>query len=113
MQIKTYKAEAMKDVLAQIRAELGPDAVILSTREVRDESFGALARPMVEVTAAVDFGERRLAEPVAASLALWPANPLSLGEFLFVGEVVLLVWLIGWGGRDLRSIPARRMVASA
>lgn len=49
----------------------------------------------------------------AASLALWPANPLSLGEFLFVGEVVLLVWLIGWGGRDLRSIPARRMVASA
>jgi len=78
MQIKTYKAEAMKDVLAQIRAELGPDAVILSTREVRDESFGALARPMVEVTAAVDFGERRLAEPVAASLALAP-DALSSG----------------------------------
>jgi hypothetical protein len=35
----------------------------------------------------------------AVSVALAPSAPLGLGQFAFVGEVVLLVWLIGWGGR--------------
>lgn len=36
----------------------------------------------------------------SAMFAVWPGSTLSLSEFLFVGEVVLLVWLIGWGGRS-------------
>lgn len=35
----------------------------------------------------------------AVSIALNPAVPVRIGEFAFVGEVVLLVWLLGWGGR--------------
>lgn len=35
----------------------------------------------------------------SATIALLPANPTMLGQFTFIGEVVLLVWLIGWCGR--------------
>lgn len=36
----------------------------------------------------------------AVSQVVRPENPLTLTEFAFVGEVVLLVWCLGWGGRD-------------
>lgn len=39
----------------------------------------------------------------AVSVALAPSSPLGLGQVAFVGEVVLLVWLIGWGGRGGRG----------
>ncbi|MBN1636956.1 MAG: flagellar biosynthesis protein FlhF [Deltaproteobacteria bacterium] len=55
MQIRTYKAFSMKDVLAKIKTEMGPNALILSTREVKDNSYGTLTKPMIEVTAAVDY----------------------------------------------------------
>lgn len=35
----------------------------------------------------------------AVSIALNPATSIRIGEFAFVGEVVLLIWLLGWGGR--------------
>jgi len=57
MQIKTYKTFSVKDAINQIKTEMGSDAVILSTREVKDENFGIMAKPMVEVTAAVDYDE--------------------------------------------------------
>ncbi len=57
MQIKTYKTFSVKDAINQIKTEMGSDAVILSTREVKDENFGMMAKPMVEVTAAVDYDE--------------------------------------------------------
>lgn len=40
----------------------------------------------------------------AVSVALVPSAPLGLTQVAFVGEVVLLVWLIGWGGRRLAAI---------
>ena len=61
MQIKTYKAASMKEVLAQIKTEMGPHAVIVSTRQIKDTSYGLMTKPIVEVTAAVDFDEMRLA----------------------------------------------------
>jgi len=45
----------MKDILSQIKSELGSDAVILSKREIADKSFGLAAKPLIEVTAAVDY----------------------------------------------------------
>ncbi len=57
MQIKTYKAATMKTVLSKIKTEMGPDAVILSSREIQDSSFGTLSNPLIEVTAAVDYDE--------------------------------------------------------
>jgi flagellar biosynthesis protein FlhF len=50
MNLRTFRAAKMRDVLQQVKAELGPDAVIVSTREV---SRGLLGRE-IEVTAAVE-----------------------------------------------------------
>lgn len=48
MKTMTFQARELKEALARVRQELGPDALILSTREVKSV-FG---RPMLEVTAA-------------------------------------------------------------
>src|ERR1700682_3457117 len=48
MKIKRYMAESMRTALAQVRAEQGPDVVILSSRRVAQGS---------EVIAAVDYDE--------------------------------------------------------
>jgi flagellar biosynthesis protein FlhF len=70
MKIKRYMAASMRAALAQVRAEQGPDAVILSSRRVEEE---------IEVIAAVDYDaalfvgapQRRqpAAEPAAAVVA--------------------------------------------
>ena len=46
----------MKEALRMIKEDLGPDAVILSTRKVmKSNNFGLFARPVLEVTAAVEY----------------------------------------------------------
>jgi len=60
MKIKKYEVYDMKEAMALIKKELGPDAVILSTRKiVKNGSFGLFSRPMIEVTAAVDYTAKR------------------------------------------------------
>lgn len=54
MQIKRFEAFEMSEALRVVREELGPEAVILSTREIRKEEFGLLSRPVIEITAAID-----------------------------------------------------------
>jgi flagellar biosynthesis protein FlhF len=56
MKIKTYQALTMQEALKQIKAELGPDAVILSTKKVRATSgtLALLGKHLVEVMAAID-----------------------------------------------------------
>jgi flagellar biosynthesis protein FlhF len=56
LRVKKYQAADMPTALAKIKEELGPHAVILSTREVRPGKgvLGVLARSLVEVTAAAD-----------------------------------------------------------
>ncbi|HOW99680.1 MAG TPA: flagellar biosynthesis protein FlhF, partial [Deltaproteobacteria bacterium] len=69
MQIKTYTASSMKDILSRIKSELGSDAVILSRREVAHTSFGLAAKPLIEVTAAVDYDAARGGQPAPAASA--------------------------------------------
>jgi len=56
MHIKRFEATTMAEALRQVRKEFGADALVLSTRSVHKSKgiFGRLARPVVEVTAAVD-----------------------------------------------------------
>jgi flagellar biosynthesis protein FlhF len=56
MQVKRFEGIDMQEVLRLVKHELGPDAVILSTRHIKKGkgAFGIFGRPMVEVTAAVD-----------------------------------------------------------
>src|SRR5882724_7392696 len=53
MKIKRYTAVSMRAALAQVRAEQGPDAVILSSRRGDDG---------IEVIAAVDYDEALFVE---------------------------------------------------
>lgn len=52
MQLKTYRARTMADALAEVKKDLGHDAVILHTRTFKIGGwFGIGGRPAVEVTA--------------------------------------------------------------
>src|SRR5579863_2824672 len=66
MKIKRYTAVSMRAALGQVRAEQGPDAVILSSRRSNDG---------IEVIAAVDYDEalfadanRQRSAPISAEL---------------------------------------------
>lgn len=56
MQIKRYEVENIQDALRQIKLELGPEAIILSTKRVRRTGgkYGILGRSVLEVVAAID-----------------------------------------------------------
>jgi len=58
MHIKRFEAATMEAALLQVKAELGPDALILSSRTFRRgrHSFGLMARTRVEVQAALPRG---------------------------------------------------------
>src|SRR3954447_19431033 len=71
MGTRTYRAGTMREALAQVRRDLGGDAVILGTREVRRRRmFGLGSRELVEVTASdgsrPPAPEATVAIPVAA-----------------------------------------------
>src|ERR1700742_2556996 len=53
MKLRKFVADDMKDALAQIKRDLGPDAMIVATRPVRRGLLGS----GVEVTAAVDVDD--------------------------------------------------------
>src|SRR5919106_5094836 len=65
MKIKTYQAPTMQEALRAVKAELGPDAVILSTKQLSQgkAQFGLMGGVMVEVTAAIDMDHRPLDTP--------------------------------------------------
>ena len=58
MKIKKYEAKNMKEAMKIIKADLGPDAVILTTKKVvKNNGLGIFSSPVLEVTAAVDYDE--------------------------------------------------------
>jgi flagellar biosynthesis protein FlhF len=73
MRLKLYRAPAMAQAMARVRAELGEDALILATRRVGDG---------VEVTAAL--------EPQTPSPPLPPADPARLAALEFHGVPAVL-----------------------
>ena len=77
MNVKTYRAKTMQEALALVRRELGPEAAVLHTREVRGGGLLRLARrPAAD--RGRGLGQRHGAQPVAASRAAEPtATPLA------------------------------------
>ncbi|NLC38533.1 MAG: flagellar biosynthesis protein FlhF, partial [Clostridia bacterium] len=56
MKIKRYLAKDMPEAVEMIRRDLGPDAVIVSSRKVRAGGWRGLFQPKkLEVTAAVEY----------------------------------------------------------
>lgn len=54
MQVKVFEARDMNSGLKKVKEALGPDALILSTRTLRNGKLGVLGKPTLEITAAVD-----------------------------------------------------------
>ncbi|MBT9172576.1 MAG: Flagellar biosynthesis protein FlhF [Syntrophomonadaceae bacterium] len=55
MKIKKYCVENVQEGMQQIKKDLGPDAVIIQSRKIREKGFRGLFSPVkVEITAAVD-----------------------------------------------------------
>ena len=75
MRIKRYFAQEIRQAIAQVREELGPDAVILSTRRTEGG---------VELVAATDYDEglleRELAAPAGRPAAPSAPAPAAAGE---------------------------------
>lgn len=56
MLVKTFQAENMSEAFKLVKAELGPDAMIISSRKDRRKGiFGFFRKPIVEITAALDL----------------------------------------------------------
>jgi flagellar biosynthesis protein FlhF len=73
--IRTFRAPDAREALEAIKAALGPDAVILGTREVKG---GFFRKTEVEVTAALPHGnENAAAASIAASRYAAPAKKLA------------------------------------
>jgi flagellar biosynthesis protein FlhF len=54
MQVRVFESADMASGLKKIKEELGPDALILSTRTIRGGKLGILGKPILEITAAID-----------------------------------------------------------
>lgn len=54
MQVKVFESPDMATGLRMVRNELGADALILSTRSIRNSKLGILGKSMLEITAAID-----------------------------------------------------------
>src|SRR5262252_3857169 len=72
MYVKRFEAADMAEALRLVKLELGPDAVILSTRQIKKGggAFGIFGRSFVEVTAAVDREAVDPLQPAPQSRAL-------------------------------------------
>lgn len=81
MLVKKFEAPTIKEALALVKTQLGPDAIILSAKE-NNSGFGLAGRTSVEVTAAVSetqlkkkqFAEARLRESDRERLKQSPAR---------------------------------------
>src|SRR5277367_2807353 len=69
VKIKRYMAASMRVALDQVRAEQGPDAVILSSRRVQEG---------VEVIAAVDYDEALFADATLKRAPIAPPEAVEV-----------------------------------
>jgi len=83
MEIKTYRAATMHEALALVRRDLGPDAAVLHTREIRTGWLFGLLRgaPWIEVTASagVNVPSRLPSPPQGLPPPQGPAPPAAAG----------------------------------
>lgn len=65
MIIKKYLADNINEALSRIKMELGPDAIIVSRRNVKQKGFMGMFLPKrLEITAALDDSPRKEAVPI-------------------------------------------------
>ncbi|RKN86505.1 flagellar biosynthesis protein FlhF [Paenibacillus ginsengarvi] len=85
MRVKRYVVDSMPDALQKIRADLGKDAVILNTKEIRSGGFlGLFGKKKIEVIAATDSGGQKQPAPSPTvplrQAAAVPATPSFVSQ---------------------------------
>lgn len=70
MNLKRYRVNNIQEALQQIKKDLGPDAIIVSTRQVKDDrgAFGLFGKNILEVTAARDETVKKKPTPPPAKM---------------------------------------------
>ena len=70
MNLKRYRVKNIKEALAFIKRDLGPDALIVSTRQVKEGkgAFGMFGKTMLEVTAAASEAKKLLSIAILSFL---------------------------------------------
>ncbi|MBR3062249.1 MAG: GTP-binding protein, partial [Exiguobacterium sp.] len=80
MQIKKFTAKTMADAMAKVKQELGDEAVILNSRQVKTGWFGLFASKQVEVIAALEkeqvVTKPRQPAPVRTASTPTPSQPV-------------------------------------
>jgi flagellar biosynthesis protein FlhF len=85
MQVKKFEAPTMQEALKVIKRELGPEAIILSTKHLKS-GFGLMSKASVEVTAAIadkDLLKKKMAEkglPEEVKEKIWGAKAEKQAE---------------------------------
>ena len=90
MQVKVFESSDMASGLKKVKSELGPDALILSTRTIRNGKLGLLGKPTLEITAAIDsdnpaeFDQKKFSADTPPAFTLNPTSRIShvVGESL-------------------------------
>ncbi|PIE58445.1 MAG: flagellar biosynthesis protein FlhF [Desulfobulbus propionicus] len=54
MQVRVFEAPDMASGLKKVKETFGPDALILSTKTIRQGKLGLMSKPVLEITAAID-----------------------------------------------------------
>lgn len=82
MKVKTFHALTMQDAMREIKEELGPDAIILSAKEVREGGriLQAFNRPVLEVMAASDQDVQRSPQGGKKVQHASPVKPSDAGS---------------------------------
>jgi flagellar biosynthesis protein FlhF len=113
MKIKTFHAVTMQDAIRAIKAELGPEAIILSSKEVRQGGriLRLFNRPVLEVMAASEQDMMEPASPapheVSQTAAPVPAEPAAAPSPLAAHEFQETLQSI------LKQAPAKAKTAPA
>lgn len=78
MRVKRYIVDTMPDAMEKIRSELGADAVILSTKDLKVGGFlGMFSKRKIEVIAASEENEKNASKPSLGSRASGMKPPSS------------------------------------
>ncbi len=73
MQVKVYEGQDMRSALEKVKEDLGPEALVLTSRKIYKSKLGNFGKPWIEVTAAVD-------NSMAANEANMYGKPLRLKD---------------------------------
>jgi flagellar biosynthesis protein FlhF len=103
MHVKRFEAADMPEALRLVKHELGPDAVILSTRQLKKGggAFGIFGRSFVEVTAAV---ERETVNAPLSRPASQPRPPATVPTRVTTPDVMDMARVLDPLQRDVEEM---------